>query len=289
MSDGREYGREAEVLDSIGTECAQPSSHLTKNLCEEIPALSHQDIIVQDKVALIRSWVSKSIPIGTRSTWPADGWWFTPVEKLVNDALQGRTGMACGGTAHILAQIYGLFGLTAFTFNFGESSASHVVTLVRIDDDVLSVQDAYLNYALTDHTGEVLDFEAILLLIESGRHSDVWIAADASPRPVLVGRNDNMMSFWPIAGNGFDVTCNQNVHIECSVNDFDYASLAFWGGFKRYQALADSSGLQRSWFAPMLTPINVSDQSAIAVFPEHAPSRTEKIMKMVAEAQGEIY
>lgn len=254
-----------------------------------MPALSHQDVHLQEKVITIRSWVSKSIPIGTRSTWPAEGWWFTPVEELVNDALQGLTGMACGGTAHVLTQIYGLFGLTAFTYNFGEASHSHVVTLVRVDDDVLSVQDAYLNYTLTDDIGALLDFEAILLLIELGRHNDVWIAADVSSRPVLIGLNDEMMNFWPIVGNGFNMTCNRNVHIECSVKDFDYTSLAFWGGFNSYQALADSSGLHRSWFAPMLTPINVSDLNAIAVFPGRAPSRTEKIIKMVAEAQGEIH
>jgi hypothetical protein len=108
---------------------------------------------------------------------------------------QNYGGFHCGGTSELLAGLYGFFGYDAYSYNMGtkEGGLSHVVTLVKIrhnGEEIVAVQDAYFNFALSENE-QPLDFLDLLASLEEQDPSQIHIeAGDTDCKPVIVSEGE---------------------------------------------------------------------------------------------------
>jgi hypothetical protein len=153
-----------------------------------------------EKVIALREWAYEQIPRAAYETSLLESEYGHAIYDeepafLLFRFQNNEGGFYCGGTAQVLADLYGLFGYRAYTYNMGNSAGqpTHMLTLVEIESDsrkIVSVQDAYLNFALTKD-GKPLDFEELLRDLESDRTSDIRIRTGKSDCKPMIAKVEN--------------------------------------------------------------------------------------------------
>lgn len=152
-------------------------------ILKEVPVVS-QDVSDLEKVTALREWVFLNVPTSDSSLI------INNLSNIPPNSIQGRiriqifreglAGAWCGTTAQTLKKVYDLFGYEAYNVNQGDSSEAdtHVISIVNINHQgkqLFSVQDAYLNYYLSDLDDNPLSYFKALTLLKARRDKDIKI------------------------------------------------------------------------------------------------------------------
>lgn len=205
-----------QVVDTVNTErnkividnetrYPKPSVILTEGefkdlILKEIPITS-QDASDLKKVTALREWVFLNVPTAD-SNMIIDNLSTIPLNKIpgrirIQIFREGLAGAWCGTTSRTLREVYNLFGYEAYDVNLGNTNIAdtHVITIVKIKNEnkyLFSVQDAYLNYSLTDKLGKPLDYFTVLALLRNREENDIifqWGKKDGRfQKPYLVSQ-----------------------------------------------------------------------------------------------------
>jgi hypothetical protein len=178
------------------TTAGTPRQLLKRHLQDQIRVLRDPRTTDFEKVAALRDWAYSHVPTTNSEALTLEALhgyqiYQEPLPKLFSRFSSLEGGFFCAGTAETLAKLYRLYGYEAYTYNMGspDGHPSHVVTLVRIHDggkSILSVQDAYLNYALV-RKGHPLGFRQLLASLERGTISSIqYLSGDVHCKLLLV-------------------------------------------------------------------------------------------------------
>ncbi|MBI2766976.1 MAG: hypothetical protein HYX53_13835 [Chloroflexi bacterium] len=117
-----------------------------------------------------------------------------PASRILERMEANEGGFMCGGVAAFLRQTYRALGFRAFAVDLGEEGTvgTHVVTLVEVSEagvPCITIQDAYLNYALTDDAGDPLSWRAAIARARAGKFESIELFCGRTHRRrVLLGR-----------------------------------------------------------------------------------------------------
>jgi len=175
---------------------------LRQRVLADYPRLRDEKLTDWERVGLLRQWAWSHVNLAcTKSNLvdcdPRIPWRELDAPGIFQLFGDMRGGVFCGGTSRALAELYKLFGYEAWMVNSGSTgaeSATHVITLVRIQDkgqSMLSMQDAYFNLAYADAiTGAPLDYFKMLELLAHGKHASIAVVEPdhlrISPWPVTL-------------------------------------------------------------------------------------------------------
>jgi hypothetical protein len=211
--------------------------------CKQIPALRDQRVTNVEATNLLRRWGATWIDLSASSdTLLPPGWDHNNIDALNRLLRADAGGVYCAGTAWTMVKLYRAFGFEAWVYSYGmlDTPATHAVTLVRIGKTIV-VQDAYLNYALTDTRGRPLDVRQALRLLRDRqpqlvRRDEPKLAA---PRDILYGPKAYAASLkgagwlgnnWPDSRRNMRACGPHPRGFKCSVAAVDYMRMLrfFW-------------------------------------------------------------
>ena len=142
-----------------------------------------------EHVCALRRWLSAQVP----ATYEEDLLLFTeppwdPPGHTLALLAQGGAGLMCGGTNHLLGQVYDLLGWRTLRINLGapDLGLTHVTVVVEVttpQGPIYSLQDAYWNQCLVDHQGLPLDYRFLLYSSPQAVLQVARLAQDGDPKP----------------------------------------------------------------------------------------------------------
>jgi hypothetical protein len=91
-----------------------------------------------------------------------------------------RFGMWCGGATTFLKLLYQQLGYEAYAVDFGwpTSENSHVLNVVPVasgSKTIMTIQDPYFNFTVTDTVGNAMDYREIITKVCNAEHSQMRI------------------------------------------------------------------------------------------------------------------
>lgn len=179
---------------------------IIRTIVNETPSLKYPNTLTDFEIAnAIREWAFKNVPVvfynaelRVEDKEKVSSAYRVPLGKRILMFREGEAGAWCSATATTLSDIFNLFGFESYTIDIGdiynnEKKATHSLTLVKIrheGKEILSAQDAYLNYTVIDSTGSPLDYFDILALLKKQEEDQVVFQYGAEQqKPRLVAKN----------------------------------------------------------------------------------------------------
>lgn len=210
--------------------------------CKQVPALRDRRVTDVEATNLLRRWGARWIDLAASEATllPPDSA-YNNIDVLHRAFRRDAGGVFCAGTAWTMVMLYRAFGFEAWMYSYGmlDPPATHAVTLVRIGKTIV-VQDAYLNYALTDTKGRPLDVRQALRLLRNRkpqliRRNEPKLAA---PRDILYSPEAYTVSLqgggwlgnnWSDSRRNMRACAPHRLGVKCSVAGVDYTRmLRFW-------------------------------------------------------------
>ncbi len=181
--------------------------------CREIPELEQPGITDARAIVLLREWAFRRVVVvlgqeENRLLLVAPDAWRMQASEYFKLFDGKHAGVYCGDTAWILMRIYQAFGFDSYTYNFGITPATHVVTVVRLAGQLV-VQDAFLNHDLRDEAGELLELSSVLARLRRHQHGRVHRAEEEPFPDRTVLMVDETHASLPTGPDGAFVTARQ--------------------------------------------------------------------------------
>jgi hypothetical protein len=206
--------------------------------CKQVPALRNQRVTDFEATNLLRRWGATWIDLAASEATllPPDSA-YNNIDRLHRAFRKDAGGVFCAGTAWTMAELYRAFGFEAWMYSYGtlDPPVTHAVTLVRIGRTIV-VQDAYLNYALTDTKRRPLDVRQALRLLRNRqpqliRHNEPKLAA---PREILYSPELYTVSLegggwlgnnWSDSRRNMRACAPHRLGVKCSLAGVDYTRM----------------------------------------------------------------
>jgi len=137
----------------------------------------------------IRNWVGHVMNFSSRELLAEHR--HASAYVMYNDFTFNHKGAWCGAAACFFARVLELFGIGAFSYNYGlhDRGLSHQTTVVLYyeDDEVSSpIVDAYLGYTYTDAHGKELSWHDLLRRVAGREYGDIRLASYGYMRDVML-------------------------------------------------------------------------------------------------------
>lgn len=169
------------------------------NLLEDVPALRDGALAKREAIALIRDWAYGRIVIGSFASILDHHRPGITLDEIYLAMQERRFGVMCAGAAVFLMLLLRELGHEAYAVNMGDppSRGTHVLNVVPVPGGdgrpIFTVQDAYLNFTITDREGGLLGYPDIVAAVRAGEHGRLAIT-----RGPTVHR-------WAMFANGADL------------------------------------------------------------------------------------
>jgi hypothetical protein len=198
-----------------------------------------------EKLNYIRDWAIRNLPIA-KSLSPV---FELPAAQFLVKNLLRECGVWCGGSAHLLAELYRSFGFDAVSVDFGVAgtSAIHVMTAVKVpfnENFSIFLYDGYIGLEFIAADGNYADLLAMTKTLMTDRQDHgytVRLAAIPGYKPHLAAPSDVVGAnppYYSMLSDGLlyaDITYFQNHIFEQMIEAI--ASAGYPGDIKSYLLL----------------------------------------------------
>ena len=166
------------------------NKELRELIYDEVPNLRHciENRMCKEAVFDIQDWVSATMNF-------SDGYLlvdhqYASAYEMFNNFVYNHRGAWCGAAACFFARVLELFGIDAFSFNYGlhEQNLSHQTTVVLYYEEgrlCSPIVDSYLGYTYMAARGELLNWPDLLQHIARKEYDRVFLHSRGCYRNVV--------------------------------------------------------------------------------------------------------
>lgn len=184
-------------------------STLKQIIASEYPEIDNQNITDWKKVNILRDWayehtdhtftLSESL-----DSDPTFRYYQKNAPEIYSAFLNDQGGVACGGAAYALHQLYEMYGYQSYVVSVGDPTfsnhTSHAITLVQISQSgkpILSIQDAYFDLTITDENNSPVDFLEVVKLLNKDKYGSLNVLyGSKKPVDIIINKTSDYSSLF---------------------------------------------------------------------------------------------